>query len=224
MKLQIFPVLLAMVTCSSIPFVFAVSSVQAADFAFSADFSNGYSAKDLFTTKTDAPASFSETSADYIPFSTQFLESQSLSIFDSTNTLLQSGSSVINGISNDMFLRLDYDNSLTANLPVLDVSTETPSQNSYYFISNNVDPSGNNVADGSTNYNLFLYDKITDKSTFLGNTTSIKATNIKATPIPESSSVISSLAVAAFGFGFAFKRKLNNRTASNCPPTNVAVI
>ncbi|MEH2466647.1 hypothetical protein [Nostoc sp.] len=224
MKLQIFPVLLAMVTCSSIPFVFAVSSAQAADFAFSANFTNGYSAEGSFTTKTDAPASFSETSADYIPFSTQFLESQSLSIFDSTNTLLQSGSSVINGISNDEFLRLDYDNSLTANLPALDVSTETLSQNPYYFISNGVDPSGNPVAFGSTNYNLFLFDRITDKSTFLGDTTSIKATSIKATPVPESSSVISSLAVAAFGFSFAFKRKLNNKTASNCPPTNVAVI
>jgi len=60
MKLPKFPVLLAMVTCSSIPFVFAVSSAQAADFAFSANFSN----------------------------------STSLSIFDSTNTLLQSGSGV----------------------------------------------------------------------------------------------------------------------------------
>ncbi|MEH2245333.1 hypothetical protein [Nostoc sp.] len=113
MKLQIFPVLLAMVTCSSIPFVFAVSSAQAADFAFSANFTNGYSAEGSFTTKTNAPASFSEISPGYSPFSTQFLESQSLSIFDSTNTLLQSGSSVINGISNDKYLRLDYDNSLT---------------------------------------------------------------------------------------------------------------
>ncbi|MDF5707300.1 MAG: hypothetical protein PUP90_06365 [Nostoc sp. S4] len=218
MKLQIFPVLLAMVTCSSIPFVFAVSSAQAADFAFSANFTNGYSAEGSFTTKTNAPASFSEISPGYSPFSTRFLESRSLSIFD-TNTLLQSGSSVINGISTDKYLRLDYDNSLTDNLPVLDISTETPSQNPYYFISNSVDSSGNLVADGSTNYNLFLYDRITENITFLGDTTSIKAT-----PVPESSSVISSLAVAAFGFGFAFKRKLNNRTASNCPPTNVAVI
>ncbi|MEH2459820.1 hypothetical protein [Nostoc sp.] len=219
MKLQMFPALLAMVTCSSIPFMFAVSSAQAADFAFNANFTNGYSAEGSFTTKTNAPASFSEVSPGYAPFSTQFLQSQSLSIFDSTNKLLQSGSSVINGISTDMFLRLDYDNSLTANLPALDVSTETPSQNPYYFISNGVDPRGNPVAFGSTNYNLFLFDRITDKYTFLGDTTSIKAT-----PVPESSSVISSLAVAAFGFGFAFKRKLNNRTASNCPPTNVAVI
>ena len=219
MKLQIYPVLLAMMTCSSIPFMFAVSSAQAADFAFNANFTNGYSAEGSFTTKTNAPASFSEISPGYSPFSTQFLESQSLSIFDSTNTLLQSGSSVINGISNDKYLRLDYDNSLTANLPVLNVSTETPSQNPYYFIGNNVDPSGNIVADGSTNYNLFLYDRIAEKYTFLGDTTSIKAT-----PVPEPSSVISSLAVAAFGFAFAFKRKLNNRTASNCPPTNVAVI
>ncbi|MEH1835559.1 MAG: hypothetical protein V7L29_26770 [Nostoc sp.] len=219
MKLQIAPVLLGMMTCSSIPFVFAVSSAQAADFTFSANFTNGYSAKGSFTTKTNAPASFSEISPGSSPFPTQFLESQSLSIFDSTNTLLQSGSSVINGISNDKFFRLDYDNSLTANLPTLDVSTETPSQNPYYFISNGVDPSGNPVAFGSTSYNLFLFDKITNKSTFLGDTT-----GIKATPVPEPSSVISSLAFAAFGFGFAFKRKLNNRTASNCPPTNVAVV
>lgn len=219
MKLQKLPVLLAMVTFSSIPFVFAVSSAQAADFAFSANFTNGYSAEGSFTTKTNTPASFSEISPGNIPFSTQFLESQSLSIFDSTNKLLQSGSSVINGISTDKFFRLDYDKSLTPNLSALNVSTETPSQNQYYFIGNNINPSATPVAVGSTNYNLFLYDRSTDKYTFLGDTSSVKATLV-----PESSSVISSLVFAAFSFGFAFKRKLNNRTASNYPPTNVAVV
>jgi hypothetical protein len=204
MELQKFSVLLSVVACSSIPVVFTSSSVQAADFVFSANFSNGYSAKGSFTTKSDAPASFSETSPGFIPFSTKFLESQSLSIFDSTNKLLQSGSSVINGISNNIFFRLDYDNSLTANLPVLNVSTEKPTQNPYYFIGNNVNPNGNPVAPGSTNYNLFLYDRTTDSYTFLGDTTTIKAT-----PVPESSSVIGSVALAAFGIGFALKRKLN---------------
>lgn len=196
-----------MVTCSSIPFVFAVSSAQAADFAFSADFSNGYSAKGLFTTKSDTPASFSEINPNFpsVPFTTQFLQSTSLSIFDSANKLLQSGSGVINGISTDPFLRLDYNSSLTNNLPALNLSTETPNQNLYYFIGNNVDPSSKPVEAGSTNYNLFLYDETTDNYTFLGDTTSIKAISV-----PEPSTAFSSLALAAFGFSLALKRRLNN--------------
>ncbi|MGF1938902.1 MAG: PEP-CTERM sorting domain-containing protein [Nostoc sp. ChiQUE02] len=215
MKLQ--KVLLAMVTCSSIPFVFAVSSAQAADFAFNAKFSNGYSAKGSFTTKSGTPASFSEINPNFpsVPFTTQFLQSTSLSIFDSTNKLLQSGTGVSNGISTNAYLRLDYDSSLTNNLPALNVSTETPSQNPYYFIGNNVDPRGTSVAPGSTNYNLFLYDRTTDKYTFLGDTTSIKAT-----AVPEPSSAISVLALAASGFGFALKRRLNQETKSKCPATN----
>ncbi|WP_375506276.1 PEP-CTERM sorting domain-containing protein [uncultured Nostoc sp.] len=207
MKLQKFSVLLAMTTCSSIPFMCAVSSAQAADFAFNTKFSNGYSAIGSFTTKSGTPPSFSETNPNFpsVPFTTQFLQSTSLSIFDSNNTLLQSGSVVSNGISNDKYLRLDYDSSLTNNLPVLNVSTETPSQNPYYFIGNDVDTSGIPVAPGSTNYNLFLFDKTTDKYTFLGDTTSIKAT-----PVPEPSSAITSLALAAFGF--ALKRRLKNKT------------
>ncbi|MFN6565414.1 MAG: hypothetical protein RMY28_037210 [Nostoc sp. ChiSLP01] len=217
MKRQKFPVLLAIMTCSSIPFVFAISSAQAADFAFSANFSNGYSAKGLFTTKSGTPPSFSETNPNFpsVPFTTQFLQSTSLSIFDSTNTLLQTGSAVINGISTDAFLRLDYDSSLTNNLPALNISTETPSQNPYYFIGNNIDINGTPVAPGSTNYNLFLYDRTTDKYTFLGDTTSIKAT-----AIPEPSTAFSSLALAAFGFGLALKRKLKNGTNLNSPSIN----
>jgi hypothetical protein len=204
MKLQNFPVLLAMAACSSIPLVFAVPSAQAADFTFSANFSNGYSAKGSFTTKSNAPASFSETNPNFpnVPFPTQYLESVSLSIFDSTNTLLQSGSPVINGISTDAFLRLDYDNSVTPNLPALNVNTETPTQNPYYFIGNNVNPNGIPVPPGTTNYNLFLYDRITDSYTFLGSTPSIQATSV-----PEYSSVISLLGLAALGVGSALKRK-----------------
>jgi hypothetical protein len=209
MKLQ--KILLAMVACSSIPFVFVVSSAQAADFTFNAKFSNGYSAKGLFTTKSGTPDSFSEVNPNFpsVPFTTKFLESTSLSIFDSTNKLLQSGSSVINGISTDKFLRLDYDSSLTNNLPALNVSTETPTQNPYYFIGNNVDPSGILVVPGSTNYNLFLYDRTTDKYTFLGDTTSIKATTV-----PEPSLVITSLTLTTFGFSLALKRRLNHKTKS----------
>jgi hypothetical protein len=206
MKLQKFPVFLAMATLSSIPLVCAVSSVQAADFVFSATFSNGYSAKGSFTTKPGTPPSFSETNPNFpnAPFTTQYLQSTSLSIFDSTNTLLQTGSPVIDGISTDGFLRLDYDNSLTPNLPALNVNTETPTQNPYYFIGNNVAPdnTGTPVPPGSTTYNLFLYNRITDKYTFLGSTPSIQATSV-----PESSSVISLLGFAALGVGSAFKRR-----------------
>jgi hypothetical protein len=204
MKFQKFPVLLAMAACSSIPLIFAVSSAQAAEFTFSANFSNGYSAQGSFTTKSNAPASFSETNPNFpnFPFATQYLESVSLSIFDSTNTLLQSGSPVVNGISTDAFLRLDYDNSVTPNLPALNVNTETPTQNPYYFIGNNVLPNGTPVPPGSTDYNLFLYNRDTVSYTFLASTPSIQATSV-----PEYSSVISLLGLAALGVGSALKRK-----------------
>ncbi len=216
MKLQ--KILLAMVTCSSIPFIFALSSAQAADFTFNAKFSNGYSAKGSFTTKSGTPAFFSEVNPNFpsAPFTTKFLESTSLSIFDSTNKLLQSGSNVSNGISSDPYLRLDYDGSLPNNLPALNISTETPTQNPYYYIANNVNPTATEyVTPGSTNYNLFSYDRTTDKDTFLGDTTSIKVS-----AVPEPSSAISLLALATFGFGLAFKRRLNHKTKSNCLVTN----
>lgn len=153
-------------------------------FTFSANFSNGYSAQGSFTTKSNAPASFSETNPNFpnVPFATQYLESVSLSIFDSANNLLQSGNPVINGISTDAFLRLDYNNSLTPNLPALNVNTETPTQNPYYFIGNNVAPSGTPVPPGSTDYNLFLYNRNTDSYTFLGSTPGIQAISVPEPP------------------------------------------
>jgi hypothetical protein len=74
-KIQKFSVLLAM-ACSPISLMFAVSSAQAIDFNFSANFSNGYSAQGSFTTKSNAPASSSEISPGSAPFVTQFLQSQ----------------------------------------------------------------------------------------------------------------------------------------------------
>jgi hypothetical protein len=206
MKIKKFPVLLAMASFSSIPFFFAVLPTYSADFTFSANFSNGYSAQGFFTTKSNAPASFSEISPGFAPFVTQFLQSQSLSIFDSTNTLLQSGSPIINGISTDQYFRLDYDNSLTPNLPVLDVNTETPSQNPYYFIANDVDISGAPIPPNSTDYKLFLYDRVTNSYTFLGSTPSIQAT-----AVPETSSVISLLGLAALGVTSIVKSRLSNQ-------------
>ncbi|MEA5532944.1 hypothetical protein [Crocosphaera sp. XPORK-15E] len=189
-------------TFSSISSVFSVSSAWAADFIFNATFSNGYTAKGTFTTKPGTPNSFSESNPNFpnVPFATQFLESTSLSVFDGTNTLLQTGSGVVNGISTNAFLRLDFDSSLSPNLTALNVNTETPTQNPYYFIGNNVLPDGTPVAPGTTDYNLFLYNRDTDNYTFLGSTTSIQATSV-----PESSSVISLLGLAALGAASAVK-------------------
>ncbi|MEH1871688.1 hypothetical protein [Nostoc sp.] len=205
MKVQQFSVLLATVAFSSIPLMFSVSSAQAADFIFNGSFTNGYSAQGSFTTKSGTLPSFSESNPNFpsVPFTTQFLQSTSLSIFDSTNTLLQSGSEAINGISTNAFLRLDYDNSLTPNLLALNINTESPSQNPYYFIGNNVDPSGTFVAAGSTDYNLFLYNRDTDIYTFLGSTTSIQVS-----PVPESSAVIGLLGLAALGVASGVKSRL----------------
>ncbi len=166
-------------------------------------FSNGYSAQGSFTTKSNAPASFSEISPGSAPFATQFLQSKSLSIFDSNNTLLQSGSQVINGISTDQFFRLDYNNTLTPNLTALNISTETPSQNPYYFIANNVDPSGTPVAVGSTAYNLFLYNRTTDNYNFLGSTSSIQAT----TSVPEPFTIVGTIIGGTAAFRMRKKLK-----------------
>ncbi|MDB9374453.1 hypothetical protein [Nodularia sphaerocarpa] len=195
MKHQKLSVLLAMVTCSSIPFVFSVSSAQAAEFVFSGNFSNGYSAQGSFTTKAGTPASFTEASPSpsAAPFPTQFLQSLSLSVFDSTNTLLESGSAVINGISTDNFLRLNYDNSQTPNLPELNVSTQTGVQQlNYYYINNSNTPADEFVGYGNTTYNLFQFNGNTNTATFLGSTTSIQAA-----AVPESSSLNGLLGLAA---------------------------
>lgn len=205
MKLQEYPALLAIATFSSIPLVFAMPSAQAADFIFNASFSNGYTAQGSFTTKPGTPSSFSESNPSFpdVPFTTQYLESASLSIFNSTNTLLQSGNPVVGGISTSAYLRLDYDNSVTPNITALDINTASSTQqNTYYFISNFFDTSGQPIP-GSTDYNLFLYEKDTDTYTFLGATSSIEAS-----PIPEPFTLLGVATASLFGAGF--KRKLSS--------------
>ena len=88
-----------------------VAPAQAADFAYSWKGNSGYSATGSFSySGTSVPASISEIGSG----PTSFLNSLSLSVFNPSNNLLDSGSSVANGVSGDPFLMFKF-NTLTQN-------------------------------------------------------------------------------------------------------------
>jgi hypothetical protein len=152
-----------------------IAFAQAANFSFQG--SNGYTATGSYTTKSNAPTSFSEVASSTTPFSTQYLQDVTLSVFDSNNTLLQSGSSVTNGTSSDQYLL--FTTTATGDISGIDISTQFPANNSpYYYLTNNTDPSGNEVPVGTTTYNLFQYDQGTDTATFLASATSLVTTSV----------------------------------------------
>ncbi len=189
----------AVVTTGLVASGFATPAT-AADFTFNGNFTNGYSATGSFTTKNSAPPSFSEAGSGV----TKFLQSLSLSVLKGM-TSLDSSSTVVNGTSNDSFLRLDY-NSQTNSLPALDVSTTEPNKSLYYYITNANDPSNQRVPFGSTTYNLFSFDTtkpLASGATFLGS-----ASSIQVAAVPEPSEMFGTLVFGAIGVSCLVKRQL----------------
>lgn len=84
----------------------AANPAQAIDLNFNWKGVNGYSATGEFSyDETKAPELISESGAG----ATNFLQSFSVSFFDPNNNLLESGSSVVNGVSSDSFFRFNFD-------------------------------------------------------------------------------------------------------------------
>ncbi|BBH42295.1 hypothetical protein myaer102_49390 [Microcystis viridis NIES-102] len=180
----------------------AAQQAQAISFNFNWQGGTGYSARGVFSyNENTAPNIIYESGAGPTT-SLQFL---SLSVFDPANNLLDSGSSVVNGISNDNFFLFQF-NTLTETLSILDTNTAASGNNPYYFISNAVDPSSTPVTPGSTTFNLFAFSN-TGSTTFLGS-----ASSIQVSIVPEPSSILSLLALGGLGAGSILKKKQKGDT------------
>ncbi len=175
--------------------IFAVvNPAQAIDINFSWQGDKGYSATGDFSyDETKAPTFISESGAGQ----TKFLQSFSVSFFDPAGKLLESGSSVVNGVSSDRFFRLDFD-SLSKNISVLDADIGGTAYQ--YFLTNLRNPSGQVVLPGVTGFNLFSRPNGTP---FLDSSASVQATPAS---VPEPGMSVATLVLAG-GLGIALRRK-----------------
>jgi len=170
-----------------------MNPAQAVDFNFSWKGDRGYSAIGAFSyDATTAPAVISESGAG----PTKSLQSFSVSFFDPAQNLLESGSSVVNGISSDRFLRFDFDTQ-SQNISVLDGDIGGTSYN--YFLTDLRTPSGQVVGPGVTNFNLFYRPGNTP---FLDSSASVQTTLAN---VPEPTMTLGML--VAGGLGIASRRK-----------------
>lgn len=180
------------VTTTALSGAFALSAgnpAQATTFNYSFHTNTNYTGKGQFSYDGN-PAMISESGSG----PTNFLQFLSLSVFDPANNLLDSGNSVVGGISNDSFFLFEFD-ALTETMNLLDTNTAASGQDPYYFISNAVDPSYMPVTPGSTTFNLFAFSPstgTTGTAIFLGS-----ASSIQVSRVPEPASVLGLLAFGA---------------------------
>ncbi|GET39730.1 hypothetical protein [Microseira wollei] len=107
---------------------------QAIAFNYSFQTNTGYSGTGNFSyDETTAPTIISEAGAG----PKDFLQSLSLSVFAPNGNLLDSGSTVVNGVSNSQFLEFKFD-TLTKKLSVLDTNTSSSGNDVSYFIRHTV--------------------------------------------------------------------------------------
>ncbi len=145
-----------------------------------ADFSwtggNGYSATGSFSyDPATTPVSFSEAPG---AGPTTYLQSFSVSFFDPQHTLLESGSSVVNGVSSDRFFRLDYN---TQSRTISSLDGDVGGSSYQYFLTNLRTPDGQVVSPGMTGFNFF-YRPNADNG--LDSASSVQITSVSQTPEP----------------------------------------
>jgi hypothetical protein len=177
----------------------ANNPAQAIAFNYSFQTNTGYSGTGNFSyDETTAPTTISEAGAG----PTGFLQSLSLSVFAPNGNLLDSGSTVVNGVSSSPFLQFEF-NTLTKKLSVLDTNTSSSGNDVSYFITNFFDPNNNRLNTPSTSFNLFSFTQSTNTTTFLGT-----APTIEVAATPEPASVLGLLAFGALGATLKRHKKL----------------
>ncbi len=133
------------------------------------------------------PVSFSETGSG----PKNYVQNFNISFFSPQHSLLETGSSVVNGVSSDNFFRLDY-NTQTNLISSLDADVGGTSYQ--YFLTNLRTPGGQVVGPGVTTFNLFVRTSGTPN---LDIASSVQVTSVAQTPEPASFG----LAAAATGIG-----------------------
>ncbi|MBV9034275.1 MAG: PEP-CTERM sorting domain-containing protein [Acidobacteriaceae bacterium] len=143
---------------------------------------NSYSALGSFIyNEATTPTSFSETPG---VGPTQYVQSFSVSFFDPTGALLESGSSVINGVSSDRFFRLDYN---TQSRTISSLDADIGGSSYQYFLTNLRTPDGMVVPPGVTTFNFF-YRPNADSA--LDTAASVQVTSVSQVPEPATSALL----------------------------------
>lgn len=154
----------------------AASAAHAATFTYSFATNTGYTGTGAFSyDAATAPALIVESGSG----PTAALLSLSLAVYGPSGTLLDSGSTVVAGVSNDSYLGFEFVTS-TATLTLLDNNTTSSGNDVSYYVSNFVDPANVPVPPGSTTFNLFSTTRSTSTAVFLGS-----AAQIVVSPVPE---------------------------------------
>ena len=142
----------------------------------------GYTAAGSFSyNAATTPVSFSEMPG---AGPTTYVQSFTISFFDPSHALLETGSSVVNGVSTDRFFRLDYNTSTEA-IGSLDGDIGTSSYQ--YFLTNLRTVDGMVVGPGVTGFNFF-YRPNADVA--LDAASSIRVVSVSQTPEPATLSLL----------------------------------
>ena len=175
-----------------------IASSQAAtvvDFKWTGD--AGYSALGSFS--YDAPlntTSITESGAG----ATKYVEQFSISFFDPSKAVLETGASVVDGTSLDRFFRLSYD---TTTHLISSLDADIGGTSYQYFLTNLRTPDGTVVGPGVTGFNFF-YRPNADMA--LDIATNVQVTSISQTPEPASISLLASAGLVGMGVSWLRKR------------------
>ena len=174
----------------------AVFSQAATVVEFSWTGSAGYSAVGSFN--YDAPAGttlISESGAGATTYVHQF----SISFFDPSHATLETGGSVVDGVSNDRFFRLNYD---TTTRLISSMDADIGGSSYQYFLTNLRTPDGKVAPPGMTGFNFFYRPSA---NAALDTADKVQVTAISQTPEP--ATFLLTAGVGTLGFGVSMLRK-----------------
>lgn len=179
----------AAATTTALSVAIAVGANQPAiaiTFNFSWKGDAGYSALGSFSyDENTAPSIISESGIGV----TQYLESLSVSFFDPSNNLLETGTSISKGISNNSFLAFNFDTVTQKFVGAIDV--DTGGDTAFFFLAN--DSNGVDVVPPGTT--LTLWQVQNEGIVALDSSTN----PIKVSQVPEPGSIFGLVAFGALG-------------------------
>ncbi|MEH2460724.1 PEP-CTERM sorting domain-containing protein [Nostoc sp.] len=180
--------------------IVSTNLAQAADLTFNWKGDAGYSASGSFSyDETTTPAIISESGAG----STKALQSLNVSFFNPSQELIGTKNEVVNGVSSNQFFQFNFDTTTGNLFGAFDVGTGSGIGD--VFLSNVEAPGRIFISPGATSY---LYRNTTaDNSQLLDSSTN----QIKASAVPEPTTILGTLVVAMFGVALSSNRTVSKK-------------
>ncbi|MEH2412115.1 PEP-CTERM sorting domain-containing protein [Nostoc sp.] len=180
--------------------IVSTNLAQAADLTFNWKGDAGYSVSGSFSyDETTTPAIISESGAG----STKALQSLNVSFFNPSQELIGTKNEVVNGVSSNQFFQFNFDTTTGNLFGAFDVGTGSGIGD--VFLSNVEAPGRIFISPGATSY---LYRNTTaDNSQLLDSSTN----QIKASAVPEPTTILGTLVVAMFGVALSSNRTVSKK-------------